>query len=137
MNNIEYRKVQLDNNFQFHAAEMMQAADNHTKLMFICSPNNPTGNDMSHAEVEQLLLQFSGIVVVDEAYFDFSEQPSFTQLLDKFPNLIVLQTFSKAWGCAAIRLGLAFASSQIIGLFNKVNNRLLMHCAMPSRLKNG
>lgn len=120
VNNIEYRKVQLDNNFQFHAAEMMQAADNHTKLMFICSPNNPTGNDMSHAEVEQLLLQFSGIVVVDEAYFDFSEQPSFTQLLDKFPNLIVLQTFSKAWGCAAIRLGLAFASSQIIGLFNKV-----------------
>ena len=120
VNNIEYRKVQLDNDFQFHAAEMMQAADNHTKLMFICSPNNPTGNDMSHAEVEQLLLQFSGIVVVDEAYFDFSEQPSFTQLLDKFPNLIVLQTFSKAWGCAAIRLGLAFASSQIIGLFNKV-----------------
>ena len=120
VNNIEYRKVQLDNNFQFHAAEMMQAADNHTKLMFICSPNNPTGNDMSHAEVEQLLLQFGGIVVVDEAYFDFSEQPSFTQLLDKFPNLIVLQTFSKAWGCAAIRLGLAFASSQIIGLFNKV-----------------
>ena len=120
VNNIEYRKVQLDNVFQFHAAEMMQAADNHTKLMFICSPNNPTGNDMSHAEVEQLLLQFSGIVVVDEAYFDFSEQPSFTQLLDKFPNLIVLQTFSKAWGCAAIRLGLAFASSQIIGLFNKV-----------------
>ncbi len=120
VNNIEYRKVQLDNNFQFHAADMLQVADNHTKLMFICSPNNPTGNDMSHAEVEQLLQQFRGIVVVDEAYFDFSEQPSFTQLLDKYPNLIVLQTFSKAWGCAAIRCGLAFASPQIIGLFNKV-----------------
>ena len=120
VNNIEYRKVQLDNDFQFHAADMLQAADNHTKLMFICSPNNPTGNDMSHAEVEQLLQQFRGIVVVDEAYFDFSEQPSFTQLLDKYPNLIVLQTFSKAWGCAAIRCGLAFASPQIIGLFNKV-----------------
>ncbi len=120
VNNIEYRKVQLDNDFQFHAADMLQVADNHTKLMFICSPNNPTGNDMSRAEVEQLLQQFKGIVVVDEAYIDFSEQPSFTQLLDKYPNLIVLQTFSKAWGCAAIRCGLAFASSQIIGLFNKV-----------------
>lgn len=120
VNNIEYRKVQLDNDFQFHAADMLQVADNRTKLMFICSPNNPTGNDMSHAEVEQLLQQFRGIVVVDEAYFDFSEQPSFTQLLDKYPNLIVLQTFSKAWGCAAIRCGLAFASPQIIGLFNKV-----------------
>ena len=120
VNNIEYRKVQLDNDFQFHAADMLQAADNYTKLMFICSPNNPTGNDMSHAEVEQLLQQFLGIVVVDEAYFDFSEQPSFTQLLDKYANLIVLQTFSKAWGCAAIRCGLAYASPQIIGLFNKV-----------------
>ena len=120
VNNIEYRKVQLDNDFQFHAADMLQAADNYTKLMFICSPNNPTGNDMSHAEVEQLLQQFRGIVVVDEAYFDFSEQPSFTQLLDKYANLIVLQTFSKAWGCAAIRCGLAYASPQIIGLFNKV-----------------
>ncbi len=120
VNNVEYRKVQLDADFQLHADDMLQAADNHTKLAFICTPNNPTGNDMSHAEVEKLLQNFGGIVVVDEAYFDFSEQPSFTQLLDKYPNLIVLQTFSKAWGCAAIRLGLAFASTEIIGLFNKV-----------------
>ena len=120
VNNVEYRKVQLDADFQFYAADMLQMTDNHTKLMFICTPNNPTGNDMSHAEVEKLLQNFGGIVVVDEAYFDFSEQPSFTQLLDKYPNLIVLQTFSKAWGCAAIRLGLAFASTDIIGLFNKV-----------------
>ena len=120
VNNVEYRKVQLDADFQFHADDMLKAADNQTKLMFICTPNNPTGNDMSHAEVEKLLQNFGGIVVVDEAYFDFSEQPSFTQLLDKYPNLIVLQTFSKAWGCAAIRLGLAFASTKIIGLFNKV-----------------
>ncbi|MBQ6747271.1 MAG: histidinol dehydrogenase [Bacteroidaceae bacterium] len=120
VNNVEYRKVQLDADFQFHADDMLKAADNQTKLMFICTPNNPTGNDMSHAEVEKLLQNFGGIVVVDEAYFDFSEQPSFTQLLDKYPNLIVLQTFSKAWGCAAIRLGLAFASTEIIGLFNKV-----------------
>ena len=120
VNNVEYRKVQLDADFQFHADDMLKAADNQTKQMFICTPNNPTGNDMSHAEVEKLLQNFGGIVVVDEAYFDFSEQPSFTQLLDKYPNLIVLQTFSKAWGCAAIRLGLAFASTEIIGLFNKV-----------------
>ena len=120
VNNVEYRKVQLDADFQIHADDMLQVADNHTKLAFICTPNNPTGNDMSHAEVEKLLQNFGGIVVVDEAYFDFSEQPSFTQLLDKYPNLIVLQTFSKAWGCAAIRLGLAFASTEIIGLFNKV-----------------
>ena len=120
VNDVEYRKVQLDANFQFHAADLLRVADNHTKLMFICTPNNPTGNDMSHAEVELLLQQFRGIVVVDEAYFDFSEQPSFTKLLDQYPNLIVLQTFSKAWGCAAIRLGMAFASQDIIGLFNKV-----------------
>ena len=120
INDVAYRKVQLDANYQFHADDLLKAADNHTKLMFICTPNNPTGNDMSHAEVVKLLQNFSGIVVVDEAYIDFSEQPSFTKLLDKYPNLIVLQTFSKAWGCAAIRCGMAFASPEIIGLFNKV-----------------
>ncbi len=120
INDVAYRKVQLDTNYQFHADDLLKAADNHTKLMFICTPNNPTGNDMSHAEVEKLLQNFWGIVVVDEAYIDFSEQPSFTKLLDKYPNLIVLQTFSKAWGCAAIRCGMAFASPEIIGLFNKV-----------------
>ncbi|MBO7419474.1 MAG: histidinol dehydrogenase [Bacteroidaceae bacterium] len=120
VNDVEYRKVQLDANYQFHADDLLKVSDNHTKLMFLCTPNNPTGNDMSHAEVEMLLQNFWGIVVVDEAYIDFSEQPSFTKLLDKYPNLIVLQTFSKAWGCAAIRLGMAFASVEIIGLFNKV-----------------
>ena len=120
VNDIEYRKVQLDSHFQFSAKDMLKAADHHTKLMFVCTPNNPTGNDMPHAEIEKLLQGFGGIVVVDEAYIDFSEQPSVTQLLDKYPNLIVLQTFSKAWGCAAIRLGMAFASPEIIGLFNKV-----------------
>ena len=120
INDVVYRKVQLDANYQFHADDLLKAADNHTKLMFICTPNNPTGNDMSHVEVEKLLQNFWGIVVVDEAYIDFSEQPSFTKLLDKYPNLIVLQTFSKAWGCAAIRCGMAFASPEIIGLFNKV-----------------
>ncbi|MBQ3926377.1 MAG: histidinol-phosphate transaminase, partial [Bacteroidaceae bacterium] len=137
VNDVEYRKVQLDANYQFHADDLLKVADDHTKLMFVCSPNNPTGNDMSHAEVEKLLQHFWGIVVVDEAYFDFSEQPSFTKLLEKYPNLIVLQTFSKAWGCAAIRLGMAFASAEIIGLFNKVKypynvNMLTQHQALEA-----
>ena len=120
INDVEYRKVLLDGHFQFKAEQMLAAADEHTKLMFLCSPNNPTGNDLSHAEIEKLLKGFDGLVIVDEAYMDFSDEPSFLECLDEFPNLIVLQTFSKAWGCAAIRLGMAFASEDIIALFNKI-----------------
>ncbi len=120
INDVEYRKVLLDGHFQFKAEQMLAAADEHTKLMFLCSPNNPTGNDLSHAEIEKLLKGFDGLVIVDEAYIDFSEAPSFLERLDEFPNLIVLQTFSKAWGCAAIRLGMAFASEDVIALFNKI-----------------
>lgn len=120
INDVEYRKVQLDGQFQFKAADLLAAADERTKLMFLCSPNNPTGNDLNHEEILTLLRQFQGIVIVDEAYADFSEAPSFLSRLDEFPNLIVLQTFSKAWGCAAIRLGMAFASPEIIGLMNKI-----------------
>ena len=120
INDVEYRKVKLDEHFQFRAADLLAAADEQTKLMFLCSPNNPTGNDLSHEEILTLLRQFQGIVIVDEAYADFSEAPSFLSRLDEFPNLIVLQTFSKAWGCAAIRLGMAFASPQIIAVFNKI-----------------
>lgn len=120
INDVEYRKVKLDEHFQFRAADLLAVADEQTKLMFLCSPNNPTGNDLSHEEILTLLRQFQGIVIVDEAYADFSEAPSFLSRLDEFPNLIVLQTFSKAWGCAAIRLGMAFASPEIIGLMNKI-----------------
>lgn len=120
INDVEYRKVLLDGHFQFKAEQMLAAADEHTKLMFLCSPNNPTGNDLSHAEIEKLLKGFDGLVIVDEAYMDFSDEPSFLERLDEFPNLIVLQTFSKAWGCAAIRLGMAFASEDVIALFNKI-----------------
>ena len=120
INDVEYRKVLLDGHFQFKAEQMLAAADEHTKLMFLCSPNNPTGNDLSHAEIEKLLKGFGGLVIVDEAYMDFSDEPSFLERLDEFPNLIVLQTFSKAWGCAAIRLGMAFASEDVIALFNKI-----------------
>lgn len=120
INNVEYRKVRLDADFQFSAEKLLAAADEHTKLIFICSPNNPTGNDLDRAEIEKLLNRFEGIVVLDEAYNDFSSQPSFSSRLGCYPNLIVLQTFSKAWGCAAIRLGMAFASTEIIGIFSKI-----------------
>ena len=96
------------------------AADEHTKLIFLCSPNNPTGNDLLRNEIEKIILGFSGLVILDEAYNDFSEAPSFLSELDKYPNLIVLQTFSKAWGCAAIRLGMAFASQEFISILNKI-----------------
>ena len=120
INEVEYRKVLLDDHFQFSADKLLEAADAHTKLMFLCSPNNPTGNDLDPSEIERLLRRFEGLVVLDEAYNDFSEQPSFLTRLDEFPNLIVLQTFSKAWGCAAIRLGMAFASKDIVGLLTKI-----------------
>lgn len=106
--------------FMFSADKLLAAADEHTKLIFLCSPNNPTGNDLLRNEIEKIILGFSGLVILDEAYNDFSEAPSFLSELDKYPNLIVLQTFSKAWGCAAIRLGMAFASQEVISILNKI-----------------
>lgn len=120
VNDVEYRKVLLDENYQFSADKLLEASDERTKAIFLCSPNNPTGNNLCRAEIEKLLLSFEGLVIVDEAYIDFSGARSFLLDLDNYPNLIVLQTFSKAWGCAAIRLGMAFASKEIIGLFNKI-----------------
>lgn len=120
INDVEYRKVQLNENFQFTADKLLAATDMHTKLIFLCTPNNPTGNDLSRQEIEKVLNSFDGLVVVDEAYNDFSEAPSLLADLDRYPNLIVLQTFSKAWGCAAIRLGMAFASADIISIFSKI-----------------
>ena len=120
INDVEYRKVLLDEDFQFSADKLLAAADEHTKLIFLCSPNNPTGNDLLRSEIEKIIREFDGLVILDEAYNDFSEAPSFLGELDKYPNLIVLQTFSKAWGCAAIRLGMAFASQEIISIFSKI-----------------
>lgn len=120
INNVEYRKVLLNEEFQFSADELLAATDDHTKLIFLCSPNNPTGNDLLRSEIEKVLKNFEGLVVLDEAYNDFSEAPSFLTRLHEYPNLIVLQTFSKAWGCAAIRLGMAFASAEVIGIFSKI-----------------
>lgn len=120
VNDVEYRKVLLDECFQFSADKLLQATDARTKLIFLCSPNNPTGNDLLRQEIEKVLRTFDGLVILDEAYNDFSEAPTFLSELERYPNLIVLQTFSKAWGCAAIRLGMAFASPEIIGILNKI-----------------
>ena len=120
VNDVEYRTMLLDVYYQFKASSLLSAIDEFTKVIFICSPNNPTGNSLCRKEIESLLKRFDGLVVVDEAYIDFADAPSLLADLDKFPNLIVLQTFSKAWGCAAIRLGMAFASPEIIAIFNKI-----------------
>lgn len=120
INNVEYRKVLLDENYQFSAQKLLDAADANTKVIWLCSPNNPTGNMLDRKEILRLLSQFESIVVLDEAYIDFSSEPSFLSELSNYPNLIVLQTFSKAWGSAAIRLGMAFASAEIIAVLNKI-----------------
>jgi len=119
-NDVEYRKVLLDSNYQFSAHRLLDAADERTKMIFICSPNNPTGNEMYGREILKLIEQFDGIVILDEAYNDFSLRPSMLASLSNYSNLIVLQTFSKAWGGAAIRLGMAFASPQIIEILTKI-----------------
>lgn len=120
INNVEYRPVCLSADYAMSAEALLQACDEHTKVVWICSPNNPTGNDMDRRELQKLLLEFKGIVVVDEAYGDFSDLRPMRSFLDHFPRMIVLNTFSKAWASAGIRLGMAFASEEIIGLFNKV-----------------
>ena len=120
INNVEYRPVLLDEQFQLHADQALAACDEHTKLVWLCSPNNPTGNLLQGSEVLRIINEFQGIVIVDEAYGDFTQQPSWRTVLSQYPNLIVLNTFSKAWGLAAIRLGMAFASREIIDLYNKV-----------------
>ena len=120
INNVACRKVLLRTDFSLDVDALLAAADAQTKLIFLCSPNNPTGNSLDREEMVRLLHTFEGIVVVDEAYIDFASQPSFLPELENYPNLVLLQTLSKAWGGAALRLGMAFASPAIIGLFNKV-----------------
>ncbi|WP_277098983.1 histidinol-phosphate transaminase [Coprobacter secundus] len=120
INDVEYRPVVLNEDFDFSPDKLLDACDENTKLIFLCSPNNPTGNALSVTKIVEVLTRFSGIVIVDEAYIDFSSQPSFLKKLNEYPNLVVLQTFSKAWGSAGIRLGMAFASSEIISIFNKI-----------------
>ncbi|MGC4099822.1 histidinol-phosphate transaminase [Ferruginibacter sp.] len=120
INDVAVRKVNLTRSFELDVDGIMQATDSNSKLLFICSPNNPTGNNMNRADVEILLNNFPGIVIIDEAYINFSKQKTFIQELTEYPNLIVMQTLSKAWGLASLRLGLGFASMDIIDVFNKV-----------------
>jgi histidinol-phosphate aminotransferase len=120
INDVEVRKAPLLENFQLDLIHLENLVDENTKLIWICSPNNPTGNSMNRADVETVLNNFNGIVVVDEAYINFSRQKSFIAELEDYPNLVVMQTFSKAWGLAALRLGMAFASKEIIDTLGKV-----------------
>lgn len=120
MNDIEFRKVRLRPDFSMDTEAMLSAADSKTRLMFICSPNNPTGNSFPAERIEELLERFGGVVVLDEAYIDFSVRPSLTSLVKRYPNLIVLQTLSKAWGMAGLRIGLAIADPAVIALMSKV-----------------
>ena len=120
INDVEYRTVLLDENFEFQAEKLLAACDANTKIIWICSPNNPTGNSLNRDEILKVIERFEGIVIVDEAYIDFAQQLSLRQELPSHPNLIILQTMSKAWGSAAIRLGMAFASKEIVDIYNKV-----------------
>ena len=120
INDVEYRPVMLEADYSLNADKILAATDEQTKVIWLCTPNNPTGNSLERTEIEKILDNFGGIVVVDEAYSDFAPQRPFRVDINRWPNMIVLNTFSKAWGCAAIRLGMAFASTDIIGLMNKV-----------------
>ena len=120
INDVETRKVPLTEEFQLNLEGIAEAIDERTKLIFICSPNNPTGNSINRDDVETLLANFNGVVVVDEAYINFSRQKTFIQELTEYANLVVLQTLSKAWGLAGLRVGMAFASEEIIEVMNKV-----------------
>ena len=120
MNDVKVKKVNLTKEFQLDIEGIANAIDPFTKLIFICSPNNPTGNSINREDIEIILNNFDGIVVIDEAYINYSKQKTFIPELTEYPNLVVMQTLSKAWGLAGLRLGMAFASQPIIELMNKV-----------------
>ncbi|MFT3751097.1 MAG: histidinol-phosphate transaminase [Agriterribacter sp.] len=120
INDVEIRKAPLLENYQLDLVHMETLVDDFTKIIWLCSPNNPTANSLNREDVEMVLNNFPGIVVIDEAYINFSRHRSFIQELGDYPNLVVLQTLSKAWGLAGLRLGMAFASEEIIGIYNKI-----------------
>lgn len=120
INDVEVRKAPLLEDFQLDLIHLENLVDTNTKLVWICSPNNPTGNSIKREDILTVLNNFSGIVVIDEAYINFARQKTFIQELAEYPNLVIMQTFSKAWGLAALRLGMAFSSSEIIAVMNKV-----------------
>ena len=120
INNVKTIKVSLTDDFQLDLASLEQSIKPNTKIIWICSPNNPSGNAIDRQDIEMILNNFDGLVVVDEAYVNFSKHQSFISLIHEYPNLVVLQTLSKAWGLAGLRVGMAFASVEIIGYLNKV-----------------
>lgn len=120
INNVQVKEVPLTSEYQMDIPVIADAIDDHTKLIFICSPNNPSGNSITRQHIEIILNNFDGIVVIDEAYINYARQKTFSQQIPEYPNLVVLQTLSKAWGLAALRLGLAFADKKIINLMNNV-----------------
>ncbi|MFY9242604.1 MAG: histidinol-phosphate transaminase [Polaribacter sp.] len=120
INAIENKQVLLNENFQPKVDEILKSVDKNTKILFLCSPNNPSGNSFSTEKVEELLLKFKGLVIIDEAYIDFSEAKSWLERLEEFPNLIITQTLSKAYGLAGIRLGICYASKEIISILNSI-----------------
>ena len=137
INDVEYSPVLLDEHYQVTADRLLAACDDKTKMIWLCSPNNPTGNSIQREEIVKVIEGFEGLVIVDEAYSDFSAERPLRLDIQKYPNLIVLNTFSKAWGCAAIRLGMAFAQPDIIALYNKVKypynvNQLTQQQAMEA-----
>lgn len=140
INNIQVREVLLSETFQPKVDEILAAADSNSKILFLCSPNNPTGNSFKDDEMTTLLSSFSGIIVIDEAYIDFSTTSSWTTRLEDFPNVIVTQTLSKAYGLAGIRLGICYASEEIITILKKIkppyNVNTLTQSAAIDRLKN-
>ncbi len=135
INDVEFREVQLGADYSLPVKELLQTCDENTKLMFICSPNNPTGNSFPVDEMVGLINSFNGVVVVDEAYIDFAAQPSLLTLLQEHKNLIVLQTLSKAYGLAGLRLGLAFADAEIMSIFAKVKYPYNINLAGMERAK--
>jgi len=120
INDVEIRKIRLTQDYQLDMEGIAEAIDENTKMIFICSPNNPTGNSINRTDIETILANFNGLVIIDEAYINYSRQKTFIQELTEYANLVVLHTLSKAWGLAGLRLGMAFASEEIIEVLNKV-----------------
>ncbi len=141
INDVEMREVRLGSKYSLPVEELLDAADDRTKLMWLCSPNNPTGNAFPASEIERLIRRFDGMVVLDEAYIDFASGPGFLGRLGEFENLIILQTLSKAWGMAGLRLGMAFAAPSVTELFARVkypyNISSLTQSAVIGRLSSG
>ncbi len=120
LNNVSVKEVPLNKNFEIEIDSVIEAVNPKTKIIFVCSPNNPSGNSIPFDQIKELLKSFSGIIVIDEAYIDFSQEKSALSILDQYPQLLVCQTFSKAYGLAGIRLGMCFANPLVIDYFNKI-----------------